>query len=156
MTVREPRSAGAISRRLEQCCLDADRDAKEQSERVLPAPGRAAPVGIVIHILEVLIGGALVKDRNVGCAARRQSEPVLVDDHDRVGLELWVIRRAMQRMIQAGAAPMTSLQYLLELQRDWARTTTYDMTTGIAKRVGGAYGLGITYAKAMFDASEGH
>jgi hypothetical protein len=70
--------------------------------------------GIVIHILEVLIGGALVKDRNVGCAARRRSEPVLVDDHDRVGLELWVIRRAMQRMIQAGAAPMTSVQYLLE------------------------------------------
>jgi len=30
--------------------------------------------------------------------------------------------RAMERMIQAGARPMTSLQYLLELQRDWART----------------------------------
>ncbi len=27
--------------------------------------------------------------------------------------------RAMQRMTQAGARPMTSLQYLLELQRDW-------------------------------------
>ena len=38
---------------------------------------------------------------------------------------------------------MTSLQYLLELQRDWARTASYDMTTGIAKRFGGAYGLGI-------------
>jgi nicotinamidase-related amidase len=64
--------------------------------------------------------------------------------------------RAMQRMIQAGVRPMTSLQYLLELQRDWARTETYDLTTGIAKQVGGAYGLGITYAKAMFGASEGH
>lgn len=64
--------------------------------------------------------------------------------------------RAMQRMIQAGARPMTSLQYLLELQRDWARTETYAMTTGIARRVGGAYGLGITYAKTMFGASEGH
>ena len=64
--------------------------------------------------------------------------------------------RAMQRMIQAGARPMTSLQYLLELQRDWARTETYEMTTGIAKTVGGAYGLGITYAKTMFGASEGH
>ncbi|MCU4178467.1 hydrolase [Bosea sp. BH3] len=64
--------------------------------------------------------------------------------------------RAMQRMIQAGARPMTSLQYLLELQRDWARTETYEMTTGIAKKVGGAYGLGITYAKTMFGASEGH
>jgi nicotinamidase-related amidase len=64
--------------------------------------------------------------------------------------------RAMQRMIAAGAQPMTSLQYLLELQRDWARAETYDMTTGIAKRFGGAYGLGIIYAKTMFGASEGH
>src|SRR3954471_15833086 len=47
--------------------------------------------------------------------------------------------RAMQRMIQAGARPMTSLQYLLELQRDWARTETYDLTTGIAKEHGGGY-----------------
>lgn len=63
--------------------------------------------------------------------------------------------RAMQRMVQAGAQPMTSLQYLLELQRDWARTDTYDMTTGIARKFGGAYGLGITYAKTMFNAHEG-
>jgi nicotinamidase-related amidase len=63
--------------------------------------------------------------------------------------------RAMDRMVQAGARPMTSLQYLLELQRDWARTETYDMTTGIAKKFGGAYGLGIIYAKTMFGAHEG-
>ena len=64
--------------------------------------------------------------------------------------------RAVQRMIQAGASPMTSLQYLLELQRDWARSETYDMTTGVAKKFGGAYGLGIIYAKTMFGGSEGH
>jgi nicotinamidase-related amidase len=64
--------------------------------------------------------------------------------------------RAVERMIQLGAKPMTSLQYLLELQRDWGRTATYDMTTGIAKKWGGAYGLGITYAKTMFGASESH
>lgn len=63
--------------------------------------------------------------------------------------------RAVQRMVQAGAQPMTSLQYLLELQRDWARGETYELTTGIARRVGGAYGLGITYAKTMFGAHEG-
>ena len=62
--------------------------------------------------------------------------------------------RAVQRMIQLGAKPMTSLQYLLELQRDWARTDTYESTTGIAKKWGGAYGLGVTYAKSMFGASE--
>jgi nicotinamidase-related amidase len=63
--------------------------------------------------------------------------------------------RAMQRMIQAGARPMTSLQYLLELQRDWARAETYDITTGIAKTYGGAYGLGLIYAKTMLGTSEG-
>jgi len=64
--------------------------------------------------------------------------------------------RAMERMIQAGVRPMTSVQYLLELQRDWARSETYELTTGIAKKVGGAYGLGLIYAKTMFGASEGH
>ena len=64
--------------------------------------------------------------------------------------------RAMQRMVQAGARPMTSLQYLLELQRDWARTGTYELTTGIARVNGGGYGLGVTYAKTMFGAAEGH
>jgi nicotinamidase-related amidase len=64
--------------------------------------------------------------------------------------------RAMDRMVQAGARPMTALQYLLELQRDWARSETYELTTGIAKNFGGAYGVGVIYAKTMFAASEGH
>lgn len=63
--------------------------------------------------------------------------------------------RAVARMVQVGARPITALQYLLELQRDWARAETYDLTTGIARKVGGAYGIGITYAKSMFGASEG-
>jgi nicotinamidase-related amidase len=62
--------------------------------------------------------------------------------------------RAMDRMVQAGVRPMTSLQYLLELQRDWARTETYELTTGIAKLHGGGYGLGIIYAKTMFGGQE--
>jgi nicotinamidase-related amidase len=57
--------------------------------------------------------------------------------------------RACERMLRAGAQPMTALQYLLELQRDWARTGTYEATTGLAKKYGGAYGLGIIYAKSM-------
>jgi nicotinamidase-related amidase len=64
--------------------------------------------------------------------------------------------RAIERMVQAGTRPMTSLQYLLELQRDWARSESYAGTTGIAARLGGTYGLGITYAKTMFGAAEGH
>jgi nicotinamidase-related amidase len=64
--------------------------------------------------------------------------------------------RAVQRMLQAGAQPLTSLQYLLELQRDWARGATYDMVTGIARSNAGGYGIGIQYAKSMFGAQEGH
>jgi len=64
-------------------------------------------------------------------------------------------QRAVERMVQLGARPMTSLQYLLDLPRDWARTETYDFATGLAKDRGGAYGIGITYAKSMFGASEG-
>lgn len=62
---------------------------------------------------------------------------------------------AVQRMIQAGAQPITWLQYLLELQRDWKRGETYGSTTGIAKEHGGGYGLGIIYAKAMLGSGEG-
>jgi nicotinamidase-related amidase len=62
---------------------------------------------------------------------------------------------AVQRMVQAGAHPITWLQYLLELQRDWSRTGSYEAVTGIAKEHGGGYGLGIIYAKEMFKATEG-
>ena len=57
--------------------------------------------------------------------------------------------RAVQRMIQAGANPMTSLQYLLELQRDWARTETYEAVMQLAMKHAGAYGIGIQYARKM-------
>lgn len=62
---------------------------------------------------------------------------------------------AVQRMVQAGAHPITWLQYLLELQRDWSRTDSYEAVTGIAKEHGGGYGLGIIYAKEMFKSTEG-
>jgi len=64
--------------------------------------------------------------------------------------------RAVTRMVQAGARPMTSVQYLLELQRDWARQATYAQTVATAVQHGGGYGLGLIYAKTMFGASEGH
>jgi len=57
--------------------------------------------------------------------------------------------RAMERMIQRGIRPMTSMQYLLELQRDWARVGTYEAVTGLVKKLGGAYGIGIAYLKAI-------
>jgi nicotinamidase-related amidase len=56
---------------------------------------------------------------------------------------------AMERMIQAGAHPMTSLQYLLELQRDWARQGTYKAVNDLVVKYGGAYGTGVQYARKM-------
>lgn len=56
---------------------------------------------------------------------------------------------AVQRMIQAGAVPVTWVQVLLEFQRDWSRTATYGPTTEVVKEHGGAYGLGIVYAQAV-------
>jgi nicotinamidase-related amidase len=57
--------------------------------------------------------------------------------------------RSIQRLIQAGAVPMVLLQVLLELQRDWARTETYEAVTNLVKEHGGAYGVGVFYAKSM-------
>lgn len=65
-------------------------------------------------------------------------------------------QRAMERMIQQGVRPMTSLQYLLELQRDWARGETYNETVATSIAHGGGYGLGLIYAKTMFGGGEGH
>jgi nicotinamidase-related amidase len=57
--------------------------------------------------------------------------------------------RAVERMIQFGIKPMTSIQYLLELQRDWARQATYKPVNDLVKKYGGAYGAGIQYAQEM-------
>jgi nicotinamidase-related amidase len=57
--------------------------------------------------------------------------------------------RSVSRLIQAGAVPMVWLQVLLELQRDWARTDTYEAVTNLVKEHAGAYGTGVFYAKSM-------
>ncbi|MDX3850808.1 hydrolase [Streptomyces sp. AK02-01A] len=59
---------------------------------------------------------------------------------------------AIQRTVQAGAIPVTWVQVLLELQRDWARTETYGAVTQVVKENGGAYGLGLVYAQAFIGA----
>ncbi|MFJ5337106.1 hydrolase [Pectobacterium sp. CHL-2024] len=62
---------------------------------------------------------------------------------------------AVQRMVQAGAHPVTWMQVLYEYQRDWSRQETYQSVIDIAQKHGGAHGLGIFYAKSMFNAQEG-
>ena len=56
---------------------------------------------------------------------------------------------AMKRVIQAGAKPVTSLQVMLELQRDWAEKDTYGAVMDIVKTHYGAYGVGVEYAQTM-------
>ncbi len=66
---------------------------------------------------------------------------------------------AVARMVQAGVIPITSLQYLLEIHRDWARSDMYLKVLEISQKYGGAYGLGIDYIKTMGDwirEGEGH
>lgn len=57
--------------------------------------------------------------------------------------------RSIQRMVQAGVIPITSIQYLLELQRDWSRQESYVAVTNLMKKYGGSYGIGIHYAHNM-------
>jgi nicotinamidase-related amidase len=56
---------------------------------------------------------------------------------------------AMQRMVQAGAVPVTWQQVLLEWQRDWAHRDTYDAVGAIVREHSGAYGMGVDYAYTM-------
>ena len=56
---------------------------------------------------------------------------------------------AMKRVIQAGAKPVTSLQVMLEFQRDWAEKDTYDAVMDIVKTHYGAYGIGVEYVYTM-------
>lgn len=57
--------------------------------------------------------------------------------------------RSVQRMVQAGVQPLTWLQYLLELQRDWARSETSSAVGDIARAHAGTYGLGAEYVYTM-------
>lgn len=59
------------------------------------------------------------------------------------------------RMIQAGAAPLTWAQIMCEWQRDWARKETAGFVRDIAMEHLGAYGQGLFYADSMFKSREG-
>lgn len=56
---------------------------------------------------------------------------------------------AIQRMVQAGARPMTWIGVLSELQYDWSNTETYDAVMKIVTQHGGSWGAGINYVKGM-------
>lgn len=65
------------------------------------------------------------------------------------GVSKRIHKAAMKRMLKAGAIPVTSMQMVLEFQRDWANKETYEGTCNIIREHGGAYGMGIEYAYSM-------
>ncbi len=65
------------------------------------------------------------------------------------GTSLTAHNAAMRRIEQAGAVPVTSLQVLLEYQRDWAHKDTYNDVIETVKEHCGAYGQGVEYAYTM-------
>lgn len=56
---------------------------------------------------------------------------------------------AVQRLIQAGAIPVTWQQVMLEWQRDWNRKDTYSAVIEIVREHSGAYGMGVNYVIDM-------
>jgi len=54
--------------------------------------------------------------------------------------------RAVQRLVQAGAVPITSLQFLFELQQDWGRVETYEGCMDILK-AHTPYGIEVRFVK---------
>jgi nicotinamidase-related amidase len=54
--------------------------------------------------------------------------------------------RALQRALQAGAVPITSCQYMFELQQDWARAETYEGVMEIL-RAHAPYGQQVRFSK---------
>lgn len=57
------------------------------------------------------------------------------------GVSVEAHERAVQRMVQAGAVPMTWMAVMSELQRDWAREATLPGVAGIITEHGGATGI---------------
>ena len=52
---------------------------------------------------------------------------------------------AVERMVQAGAHPITTWNYVSELQRDWARVATAEQVTKLFAQRGGAFGQGLLW-----------
>ena len=55
-------------------------------------------------------------------------------------------QHAVDRLVQAGAVPITSLQYVFELQQDWARSQTYEGVMDIL-RAHTPYGQQVRFSK---------
>jgi nicotinamidase-related amidase len=63
--------------------------------------------------------------------------------------------RAVQRMIQAGARPMTVASYVSELQRDWGRVETAEAVAKLFAEFGGGFGQGLRWEWQLLGLKEG-
>lgn len=82
------------------------------------------------------------------CAIEEGFEIYFVTDASG-GTSLEAHEAAIRRMEQAGAHPLTTINALLELQRDWAHRDTYNGVMDIVREHFGAYGMGVDYAYTM-------
>jgi nicotinamidase-related amidase len=62
---------------------------------------------------------------------------------------------AVQRMVQAGAIPISTLAYAVELQRDWARQETVPAVLQIFEQHGHGFGKAIRWQWEMLGLKEG-
>jgi nicotinamidase-related amidase len=63
--------------------------------------------------------------------------------------------RAVQRMIQAGARPLTVASYVSELQRDWGRLETAEAVASLFAELGGGFGQGLRWEWQLLGLKEG-
>lgn len=63
--------------------------------------------------------------------------------------------RAVQRMVQAGARPMTALAYISELQRDWKNAETAEEVVNSVVDMGGPVGHGFRWVWQLTGQTEG-
>ncbi|HEY2051276.1 MAG TPA: hydrolase [Caulobacteraceae bacterium] len=63
--------------------------------------------------------------------------------------------RAVQRMVQAGARPLTVASYLSELQRDWSREATAGAVATLFADLGGGFGQGLRWEWQLLALKEG-
>lgn len=63
--------------------------------------------------------------------------------------------RGVQRMVQAGARPLTAAVYISELQRDWSREDTAGDVAKLFAELGGAFGQGLRWEWQLLGLKEG-
>ena len=63
--------------------------------------------------------------------------------------------RGVQRMVQAGAQPLTTIAYVSELQRDWGRAETADSVAKLFAEHGGGFGQGLRWEWQLLALKEG-